>query len=88
MTHSVRELKEASFPLSLHPFRQVKQKESRLHPVTKHAGSGLSAGWMSHADPRSLRMHQSNRVVYVDAGTQQNVRVDALPHKTSFMEMF
>lgn len=80
-THSVRQLKEASFPLSLHPFSQVKQKESRLHPETKHAGSGLSAGWMSHADLHS-QTHHSNGVIYVDAGTKYIVRVDVLPHKT------
>lgn len=80
-THSVRQLKEASFSLSLHPFSQVKQKESRLHPETKHAGSGLSAGWMSHADLHS-QTHHSNGVIYVDAGTKYIVRVDVLPHKT------
>lgn len=36
-THSVRQLKEARFPLS-YRFCQVKQKESRLHPKTKHSG--------------------------------------------------
>lgn len=80
-THSVRQGKEASFPLSLHPLCQVKQKESRLHPETKHAGSGLSAGWMSHADPHS-QTQQSNGVIYVDAATKHNVHADAPPHKT------
>lgn len=73
-THSVRQLKEPSFTLSLHPFCQVKQKESCLHPETKHASSGLSAGWMSHADPPS-HTHHSNEVIYVDADTKHNVHV-------------
>lgn len=43
--------------------------------------SGLSAGWMSHADPHS-QTHHSNGVIYVDAGTKYNVHVDVSPHKT------
>lgn len=35
----------------------------------KHAGSELSPGWMSHADPHS-ETHHSDGVIYVDAATK------------------